>query len=550
MGRTLWIGAVMLLVFGLTFTNFTFASTVKTATPQQKLSKVLQAKMKEKSKNGKLSVIITLKKNSRDQKEKVSRLSGGKAYKNLPSIASNVTADQVNQLAAMSNVKRIDYDETVKAHMYKSTIWFGSHEVNKANRLNITGDGDGDPTHYSKEDATVAIIDTGIDNTHINLDGGKVIGWHDAVNGRTAPYDDQGHGTHVAGIAAGEGSREQNKGAAPGASLVGVKVLNAFGSGSMNQVLAGIDWVISNKDTYGIDVLNMSLGLAGSSNGQDSISLAVNRAAAAGIVPVVSAGNSGSREKTIGSPAAAKDAITVGAMSDPTRGGFTLATFSSRGPTADGRIKPDVSGPGVGIIAPKANSHDKYVAYSGTSMSSPYVAGTAALMVAANPSLTPAEVKSILMSTAHDMGPKGVDIYYGGGKVNSFGAVQVAKYGKETEGLFSTNLHFGAEDIPATGKIDTWRMNVQKLEEGVPISLTVIVPNWTSSSTTYRVNLYDPSGKLVKSSSSSSPQLNLVYQPTEKGEYKAQVTTTSGSGNYNIDLSAYSYPFDLVGDDQ
>lgn len=116
----------------------------------------------------------------------------------------------------------------------------------------------------------------------------------------------------------------------------------------------------------------MSLGTSGSSDGTDVVSQAVNNAAAAGIVPVIAAGNSGPGKFTIGSPGAATGALTVAAMSDPGQGGFGLANFSSRGPTQDNRMKPEIAAPGVNVTAPKANSGNGYIAYSGTSMATPY----------------------------------------------------------------------------------------------------------------------------------------------------------------------------------
>lgn len=545
-------GTSLLLILAMfSFGSYSVLASQPSEIVNSKINSNLKKEMKTTSENKAIPVIVMFdkKKNTNTLQKSLDSTIQSKTYKTLPMASTKLTKNEINKLAKMKEVTSIEFDEPVQAHMYKSTTWFGSHEVNKANRLNIDGSLDGDSNHYSKDDATIAIIDTGIDNNHVNLDDGKVIGWYDVINGRTTPYDDNGHGTHVAGIAAGEGSREQYKGAAPGASLVGVKVLSSSGSGSLSGVIDGIDWVITNKDTYGIDVLNMSLGSSGNGDGTDALSQAVNRAAAEGIVPVVSAGNSGSREGTLGKPAIAADAITVGAMADPSRKGFALAPFSSRGPTTDGRIKPDISGPGVGIIAPKANSGNQYVAYSGTSMSSPYVAGSAALVLSANPELSPAEVKSILMTSSHDMGPRGVDIYYGSGKVNTFGAVQLALYGEEREGLFSTSLHFGEEGLSSTGKRDIWEIDTQKLENGVPISVTLITPNWRSSND-FDLYLYNPNGDLVKSNTGNASQLNLDYQPTEKGKYKIEVRATAGSGDYLLDVSAYSYSFYLVSDDQ
>src|SRR3990172_4928472 len=117
------------------------------------------------------------------------------------------------------------------------------------------------------------------------------------------------------------------------------------------MVISGVNWVVQNKALYGIEVMNLSLGSAGCSNGSDSLSLAINSAVSNGIVAAVAAGNSGPKTCTIGSPGAAQNAITVGAMADVGELGFSIASFSSRGPTADNRIKPDVVAPGVSITA-------------------------------------------------------------------------------------------------------------------------------------------------------------------------------------------------------
>jgi serine protease AprX len=154
---------------------------------------------------------------------------------------------------------------------------------------------------------------TGIDPHHKDL-AGKVLGFFDVINGLEEPYDDHGHGTHVASIAAGAGTVNPSlAGVAPGAALVGVKVLSESGSGTLSGVIAGIDWVIENQESLNIRVMNLSLGSSMPSDGTDALSRAVDSAVDAGIVVVVAAGNTGPEEYTIGSPAAAEKAITVAA---------------------------------------------------------------------------------------------------------------------------------------------------------------------------------------------------------------------------------------------
>lgn len=241
-----------------------------------------------------------------------------------------MTKMQIQALQKNPMIESIQYDAPVQADMGTAGDSFGSKKA--ATDFGLTGDRDGNPTSYSKTDVVVAVIDTGIDGAHVDLDGGKVLAFKDFVNNRTVAYDDNGHGTHVGGIVAGTGEGNASyKGVAPGAGLVGIKVLDANGSGSMSNVDAGINWAIQNKDVYGIKVINLSLGTSGSSNGQDSTSVAVNNAYNAGIVAAVAAGNSGPRKATIGSPGAAVNALTVSAMADVGEKGFNVASFSSRG---------------------------------------------------------------------------------------------------------------------------------------------------------------------------------------------------------------------------
>ena len=275
------------------------------------------------------------------------------------------------------------------------------------------------------KDVTIAIVDTGVDVTHEQLDGSKVIGFFDAINGRALPYDDNGHGTHVASIAAGDGSGGPDaayyKGVAPGASILSAKVLDNLGRGTVEQVISGIAWAVDS----GADIISMSLGMGGHNAAiEDAVQVAVD----AGVVVVCAAGNSGSELDTIVTPASTPVAIAVGASSEWSGGtheersfGPYIAYFSSRG--VFGGDKPDIVAPGVTVKAADVGSVDGYQAMSGTSMATPYVAGTVALMLDANPSLTPAEVKDVLRGTAFDAGPTGFDPDWGFGLVNTYSAV-------------------------------------------------------------------------------------------------------------------------------
>ncbi len=362
--------------------------------------------------------------------QRVGDFSIGSQYSTLNGFAASLDKGQILALSQLDQVAQIEADRPVRLFLDTSTYWFG---VQKARTdFGVDGNADGQPT-YSTSDMVIAVLDTGIDAAHVDLNGGKVVAWADFHTAGTgdpvcgSPCDPHGHGTHVSSIATGEGEGNAlYRGVAPGAALVGVRVLNRYGSGYLSGVNAGIQWVIDNKDAYNIRIINMSLGTWGCSDGTDSLSQMVNTAAAAGIVVVVSAGNSGPAACTIASPAAAEDAITVAAMADVGATGFNLAYFSSRGPTLDGRTKPDIAAPGRYITAARGGSANGYTSMSGTSMSSPFVAGVAALILDADPTLTPSQVKSTLMNTAVDWGPSGKDTDYGAGRLDAYEAVRVA----------------------------------------------------------------------------------------------------------------------------
>jgi subtilisin family serine protease len=267
---------------------------------------------------------------------------------------------------------------------------------------------------------TVAIIDTGIDYMHDALGKGfgpgfKVKSGWDFVNNDADPLDDNGHGTHVAGIVAGQSA--VITGVAPEASLVAYKVLGATGSGSESNVIAAIERATDpNQDgntADHVDVANLSLG--GSGNPDDPGSIAIDNATAAGVTFAIAAGNSGSSFHTISSPGTSRSAITVGAsdLSD------AIAGFSSRGPNMKNMsVKPDVVAPGALILSSYLGNI--YATLSGTSMATPHVAGAAALLKALHHDWTPAQIKLALMNNAtllHD------EIMAGGaGRIDVFAA--------------------------------------------------------------------------------------------------------------------------------
>lgn len=255
-------------------------------------------------------------------------------------------------------------------------------------------------TGFRGQGIKIAVIDTGIDDSHPDFTG-RIAAMESFVGGDAR--DENGHGTHVAGIVAGSGIKSAGKyvGVAPEATLCVAKVLGADGGGSMSNVMAGIEWAVLEQR---VQVINLSLGGTASCDGTDALSVLCDEAVLqAGVVICVAAGNAGPTAQTIGPPGCARYVITVGAANDED----VMAEFSSRGPSADGRTKPDIVFPGVGVIAPQAAGTrlgpeiaEGYVSSSGTSMATPHAAGLAALMLQANPRLTAEQVKNEMLAGA------------------------------------------------------------------------------------------------------------------------------------------------------
>ncbi len=272
------------------------------------------------------------------------------------------------------------------------------------------------------KDVTIAIIDTGIyPHPDLVTPNNRIVGFYDVIQGKSDPYDDNGHGTHVAGCAAGAGTSSGGKYRGPAweASLVGVKVLDANGQGSVSDIIDGIQWCLQQKEKLGIRILSLSLGgPASESYRNDPLCQALEKAWQAGLAVFVAAGNEGPGTGTIGSPAIDPVLISVGATDDRNTSGKeddSVASFSSRGPTIDGLVKPDIVAPGVNIISlrapgstldlayPQRRVDDQYFSLSGTSMATPICAGAAALLFQAKPTATPDEVKAAILAGAKDL---------------------------------------------------------------------------------------------------------------------------------------------------
>ena len=302
---------------------------------------------------------------------------------------------------------------------------------------------------YNGSGIGVAVVDSGI-APHSALDSRVIarvnlVSWEGPTTG-----DPYGHGTHVAGIIGGNTTAPKYVttafagGSAPGVNLIDVRVLGATGVGYTSDVIAGIDWAIANRTRYGIRVINLSLGHAVSEpEAIDPLCPAVARAVQAGVVVVASAGNYGvtsSGAPVLGgitSPGNSPFAITVGAIDTAgtvTRSDDTVAAYSSKGPTRyDLAVKPDVVAPGTRIVSLEAqgsylsknypswhiagSAKNSYFRLTGTSMATAVVSGGVALLLDANPFMTPGQVKVALQMGATFM-PNGGLVGAGSGLVN------------------------------------------------------------------------------------------------------------------------------------
>ena len=321
----------------------------------------------------------------------------------IDSIAGKVDIDLVPKIVELPGVVFVELDGRLEIQM---------NDVNEVHDVTQVWQ----DTGYTGSGSVVAIIDTGIDSDHVGLDDidddnstndPKVIAFYDPVNTpeltngtEVKAYDDQGHGTHCAGITAGTGAPDYlYKGVAPMAQLVGVKVLDEGGSGSFATVMAGMEWTVEKRHIFNIRAASMSLGGPGAiewtSSEEESVNRMGNEMMREGVALFIAAGNSAG-PATIGTPGSAEDVITVGSLDKNT----AIAVYSSQGPTEEGRVKPNIAFVGSNVMAPDYNTGNGYTGKSGTSMATPGAAGLAALMYQANPDITPFDVRNIMQETA------------------------------------------------------------------------------------------------------------------------------------------------------
>jgi serine protease AprX len=324
---------------------------------------------------------------------------------------------------------------------------------------------------------TVAVLDTGIGN--LPDFSGRLVGGVDLTNGNNPFQDSYGHGTFVAGLIAGNGASSNGRysGEAPGAKLVSIKVAGADGTTHLGTLISGLQWAVDHKGSYGIKILNISLGFQPS---QSTVINPLDRAVEAmwnsGITVVASAGNAGPFNGTILSPGDDPLVITAGALDDMTTASITddqMTDFSSVGPTSpDGWVKPDLVTSGrsvVSLAAPGSTIYNNYPSArvgsanfvgSGTSFSAAITSGAAALVLAGNPGLTPNQIKARLLGNTSP-GPVGNPFADGHGALNAYAAATSGPMNlSQSDASLTPTWRGTTVSLSPTRPVDTWNTNL------------------------------------------------------------------------------------------
>jgi serine protease AprX len=394
---------------------------------------------------------------------------GGTRYRMLPMVALTARRDQIVAISHLSSVRSIYGNRTLQLSMDTRLAINGASRVprdqdltNRNSGLPVTG-----------RNVTVAVLDTGLDGTHADLSGrvvknvklldlqGLNIGFNNPIGIEGLPSTDQlyGHGTFVAGVIAGSGLRSGGKfsGVAPGARLVGLSA----GDLNLSYILAGFDYLLANGASLNVRVVNCSFSANTAFDFSDPVNIATRMLVENGINVVFSAGNTGSGLNSLNPYAIAPWVISVGATDERGR----LAKFSSRGAFGSRLFRPTLVAPGVSIVSlrgalitsiygalgvesetdfQRLNLFELpfYTTASGTSFSAPQVAGAIALMLEANPSLTPAQVRDILQRTASPL-PSYYSHEVGAGMLNVHAAVLESAFPQRRMGMWRATLDRG-----------------------------------------------------------------------------------------------------------
>ncbi len=471
----------------------------------------------------------------------------------LNGMAISASPEALDWVAEHPSVRTVEPDYEVEAALSNSVPLINADDLwstKNASGSNITGKG-----------IVVAVLDTGINWSHPDLGGtgvmatdyssytsgthARIVGGWNTINDTDWVWDGHYHGTHCAGIVGMNGTV---KGVAPDCDFLIYKVLGDSGSGPSSAVIGGVE-LAADPDDDGdtsdhADVISMSL--SGGGHPTDGKSTAVNNAVDAGAVVAVAASNKGPRYETQRSPSEAAKAIGVGATSKSD----TLASFSSRGPSAVYTIKPDVTAPGVSIYSTATAPYNGYRTISGTSMATPHVAGSAALLIQSHPSWTPYRVKQALMGTAKDVG---YNVYQqGAGRIDASLA--------ESTPVVADPPSVSLGRLSAISNVTEFTITFENLASG-----------WTNGTLSWELrweltNLYGASGSttdlsgMIKANttvvnmtggSKFTVKLSVSYDSTSNvGHHLGEVRLTTPGGPIRVPIAFYvRAPILLVDDD-
>lgn len=315
-----------------------------------------------------------------------------KVTNEYPFIKSLYVTVNKKELALLSTFSQVKF---ISALSHASALMNVARKILGVNDIHSAGEGIG-----------IAFIDTGIvKHGDFCMNKNRIICFKDFVNDKKQCYDDNGHGTFVAGVCSGNGalSAGHYSGIAPKSNIISLKALNSLGEASADRILNAMEWIYNNYRAYNIRVVCMSFG-SDPLGYNDPIMTGAEALWKAGMVVVAAAGNSGPESQTIKSPGVSSQIITVGGFNDNRideqnveKNFFEMADFSSRGP-AFARFKPDLIAPAVDIIS--CGRDRPYVVLSGTSVATPMVAGLSALIIERQPKILPIDVKRHLLSCA------------------------------------------------------------------------------------------------------------------------------------------------------
>ncbi|MFT4416278.1 S8 family peptidase [Fredinandcohnia humi] len=429
----------------------------------------------------------------------------------VPVVTGEVPVTAIDNLEQSNKVVSVEPDQVIKVTGQVQDWGIEKVSAPKSWKANYTGAG-----------IKVAVLDTGI-STHEDL---HVAGGVSFTSYTNSYSDDNGHGTHVAGIIGAKNNQVGIVGVAPDASIYAVKVLDQEGSGYLSDIILGIDWAITNK----MDIINLSLGAPA-----DSLALkqAVDRAYNKGILVVASAGNSGNTDgsgDTVQYPAKYDSTIAVAAIDSQNMRGI----FSSTG------TKVEIAAPGVGILSTYLGN--KYVKMDGTSMAAPYVAGVLAILKQANPTMSHIQLRQKLQTNAIDLGVQGRDPFYG------YGLAQAPTQANAVVSPVTTEAPVGEAPVttPSSQPVKAPVISpkpVQKKKISTTITTAKSVYNlgntiWPTVKVIDTVSKKPVSGAVVKLTFTppKGKATTITVKTNSKGiaPFKYVTTKKSGKGTYKI----------------